>query len=114
MSKTDGTIMAQDGGVPSGGKREKAMKFMSFALAGLFVVTLAAPARADDVSKYFPPKKQAEMVAKYNANYNGCLDTLRELGYDSMELYGGCSWRHNHMRFTNRRATAKDPVSYRP
>jgi hypothetical protein len=43
----------------------KAMKFMSSALAGLFVVTLAASARADDVSKYFPPQKMAELGAKY-------------------------------------------------
>jgi hypothetical protein len=103
-----------DGGVPSAGKRVKAMKFMSSALAGLFVVTLAASARADDVSKYFPPQKMAELGAKYRANYIGCLDALRELGHDSLELYGGCSWRHSHMRVTNRMATAKDPVSYRP
>jgi hypothetical protein len=100
--------------LPSGGKREKAMKFMSFALAGLFVVTLAAPARADDVSKYFTPQKKAELVAKYKANYAGCAEAMREVGWNSLEIYAGCSWRHSHMRVTNRMATAKDPISYRP
>ena len=43
------------GGIqPSGSEGEKAVKHRSFALAGLFVVTIAAPASADDGSKYLP------------------------------------------------------------
>jgi hypothetical protein len=76
------------------------VKCMSFALAGLFVVTIAAPASADDstigsnrnqaryefagtkaeqTSKYFPSQKAAELHLKLVSNYTGCRETLREL-----------------------------------
>ena len=73
------------------------MKYMSSALAGLFIVSLAAPASADDAS-YFTPQKNAELRAKYAASYAGCAEAMRETGWTTLESYGGCSWRHSQMR----------------
>jgi hypothetical protein len=94
------------------------VKYMSFALAGLFVVTIAAPASADDgamgfnrnharyefagakaeqTSKYFPPQKAAELHLKLVSNYTGCQETLRELAWNDPESYYYCSWLHNHI-----------------
>jgi hypothetical protein len=88
---------------------------ISLALAGLFVVSLAAPATADDASNpYLTPQKIAELRAKYRASYDGCVEAMREVGWNSLEIYAGCSWRHSHMRVTNRMALKNDPVSYRP
>jgi hypothetical protein len=91
---------------------------MSFALAGLFVVLIAAPASADDgamgfnrnqaryefdntkteqTSKYFPSRKVAELYVKLASNYTGCRETLHELGWNDPESYYYCSWRYNHM-----------------
>jgi hypothetical protein len=79
------------------------VKYMSFALAGLFVVTIAAPASADDgatgfnrnqahyefepgqASKYFAPQKAAELHLKLAANYTGCKEALHELGWNNPE-----------------------------
>ena len=75
------------------------MKYMSLALAGLFIVSLAAPATADDASNpYFTPQKNAELRTKYAASYAGCAEAMRETGWNTWESYGGCSWRHSHMR----------------
>ena len=94
------------------------MKYVSFALAGLFVVTIAAPASADDgamgfnrnqaryefsgtkaeqTSKYFPPQKAAELHLKLVSNYTGCQETLRELSWNDPESYYYCSWLHFNM-----------------
>jgi hypothetical protein len=94
------------------------VKYMSFALASLFVVTIAAPASAGDgalgfnrnqahyedvgtgteqTSKYFPPQKAAVLYAKLGSDYAGCQETLRELGWNDPERYYYCSWRHNQM-----------------
>jgi hypothetical protein len=97
---------------------------MSFALAGLFVATIAAPASAGDGSKYFasqkeveyfppqkkaeyfpsqkeaeyfPPQKAAELHVKLVSNYTGCEETLHELGWNDPERYYYCSWLHNHI-----------------
>jgi len=72
---------------------------MSLALAGLFIVSLVAPATADDASNpQFTPQKIVERQAKWRANYNGCAEAMRETGWNSLEIYGVCSWRHTHMR----------------
>ena len=93
------------------------MRYMSFALAGLFVVTIAAPASADDAvtvpmarnqarydgtnteqaSKYFPSQREAELQAKLGANYADCQASLRELSWNYVESFYYCSWRHGHM-----------------
>jgi hypothetical protein len=104
---------------------------MSFALAGLFVATIAAPASAGDGStyfasqkeveyfppqkkaeyfpsrkqaEYFPPQKAAELHVKPVSNYTGCQGTLRELGWNDPESYYYCSWLHSHMRPNGGRA----------
>jgi hypothetical protein len=87
---------------------------MSLALAGLFVVNIAAPASADDTSKYFPPQRVAQLHAMYRASYAGCEEKMSETGWSNRESYFFCGWRHNHMRVDGRRARANDPVSYRP
>jgi len=87
---------------------------MWLAVAGLFVVTIAAPASADDgvmgrnqaryegtntaqASKYFPAEKAAELQAKLMSDYAGCQASLRELSWNYVESYYYCSWRHGHM-----------------
>ena len=78
------------------------MKYMSLALAGLFVVSLAAPATADDASNpYFTAQKTAELRAKHEASYTGCAEAVRAVGWNTWESYGWCSWRHSHMRVNN-------------
>jgi hypothetical protein len=90
---------------------------MSFALAGLFVVTIAAPASADDgatgglinrnqahyefagtkaeqASKYFPPQKAAELHVKMMSSYTDCEETLPKLGWNDQESFYYCSWLH--------------------
>ena len=91
-----------------------AVKYMSVTLAGLFVVIIAARASADDVamprnranydginteqaSKYFPAQKATELHAKLASNYDGCASSLRELGWNDVEIFYYCSWRHGHM-----------------
>jgi hypothetical protein len=88
---------------------------MSVALAGLFVVTIAAPASADDratsfgrnqahydgteqTSKYFPTQKVEGLYAKLGTDYSSCQEALSELGWNDPERYYYCSWRHNHYR----------------
>jgi hypothetical protein len=105
------------GGIqPSGSEGEKAVKYMSFALAGLFVVTIAAPASADagamgvlnrnqaryefagttaeQTSKYFPPQKAAELHVKLMSSYTDCQETLPKLGWNDQESFYYCSWLH--------------------
>ena len=92
------------------------MKYVSFALAGLFVVTIAAPASADNgtisrnqaryefaganaeqTSKYFPPQKAAELRVKLVSNYAGCQETVHKLGWNDQESFYYCSWLHFNM-----------------
>ena len=102
------------GGIqPSGSEGEKAVEYMSFALAGLFVVTIAAPASADvgtisrnqaryesagtkaeQASKYFPPQKAAELHVKLMSSYTDCQETLPKLGWNDQESFYYCSWLH--------------------
>jgi hypothetical protein len=83
---------------------------MSLVLVGLFVMTIAAPASADDASKYFPPQRVAEDLAMYKASYTGCLEWKREYGWNSREAYVGCSWFHSYMRANGRVGRATDPI----
>jgi hypothetical protein len=83
---------------------------MLFALAGLFVVTSAAPASADDSQPYFPPQKIAEMRAMHRSSYAGCLEVKREIGWRSEESYFGCSWLHSHMRVNRKIGHATDGI----
>ena len=104
--------------LPSDQEGRRAVKYMSFALAGLFVVTVAAPASADDgamgfnrnqaryefagtkaeqTSKYFPSQKMAELHVQLVSNYAGCQETLPKLGWNDLESYYYCSWLHSHM-----------------
>jgi hypothetical protein len=100
------------------------VKYLSFALAGLFVATIAAPASADDSamgynrnyaryefagtktepgSKYFPLQKASGLHGRLVSNYTGCQGTLRELSWNDIEAYYYCSWLHNHMTGTGGR-----------
>ena len=108
------------------------MKHISLAFAGLFVVTIAAPASADDdamrftrnrahyefsgtepeqASKYMPPQKETDLHVKLASNYAGCQEALRELGWNDPERYYYCSWRHNHFRNYGGRAGKSVMVS---
>jgi hypothetical protein len=88
---------------------------MSLALAGLFIVNLAAPATADDASNpYVTAQKNAEVHAKYAASYAGCTEAMRETGWNTWESYGGCSWRHSQMRINGSQRPSETIRSHRP
>ena len=75
----------------------RGVEYTLFALAGLFVVSLAAPANADDSQSYVPPQKIAKLRVMDRSGYNGCIEVKREIGRRSEESYFGCSWTYNHM-----------------
>jgi hypothetical protein len=87
------------------------VKNVSVALVGLFVVTIATPASADDAvtsfnrnqarydktEKYILPPNTAALQAKLASNYADCQAALRELSWNYVESFYYCSWRHGHM-----------------